>query len=464
MAAPNIGAAPVVQVEPKEEPQVEPKEELKEELKIEPKIELNTEPQESCIVDHPRIQPALDSIDELNQAIVDLWVFHFVQNNNTYTTVELMAQELFAEKVFAGEDIANVRKLSLSFILKNWEIFELHRRKGKPDVAKMKDGVYREAAELQRTTPPNSAAQDVVMDPSPPELAESTSTKPSGSEVAPKTVLVDERKITPEEFAEDAKRRYWNGKHYPKPSKGLNTAWAIEDISEYMDNLPKGLLGALPFHPKEFPILHAIQDFVKSWMLACSGPDAAFGFPDCSLNAIQSLGAGLHYMPPGKSVWIQNRQPEPLDMVNRSTYYHSLPPSRLLGVSKHGLGACLGAGYEVMEAAWGQPVLGAYVAKLEYAAHYPLSDCTRTDPMPENRHGVSGSQLLSNDGSPPFRCLIVLKGDPTRQLWHKHNQSVFPAGRAPTEPRAPYLYISHVCMYATTPRLMMSYYKDLFLV
>ena len=84
-------------------------------MKIEPKIE----PQEA----------ALDSIDERNKGIVDLWVAHFVQHNNTYTTVELMAQELFAEKVFAGEDIANVRKLSLSFILKNWEIFVLHRRK-----------------------------------------------------------------------------------------------------------------------------------------------------------------------------------------------------------------------------------------------------------------------------------------------------------------------------------------------
>ena len=34
-----------------------------------------------------------------------------------------------------------------------------------------------------------------------------------------------------------------------------------------------------------------------------------------------------------------------------------------------------------MEAAWSQPVLGNYCAKLGYACHYPIPTCTLTDPV-----------------------------------------------------------------------------------
>ena len=75
-----------------------------------------------------------------------------------------------------------------------------------------------------------------------------------------------------------------NGKHYPRAAVGLNSSWSVEDITHYMSNLAEDVEGkiktAKPFHPSEFPVLHAIYDFVKSWQLSCSGPDSAFGFPD----------------------------------------------------------------------------------------------------------------------------------------------------------------------------------------
>ena len=82
--------------------------------------------------------------------------------------------------------------------------------------------------------------------------------------------------------------------------------------------------------------------------------------------------------------------------------------------------------------------------------------------MPEDSAGVSGSQLLSDDSTPPLRALLVLYGDSNMQLWHKDNQNVFPAGLDPDG--VPYLFISHICLYATSPRLMMKFYKDLLCV
>ena len=162
---------------------------------------------------------------------------------------------------------------------------------------------------------------------------------------------------------------------------------------------------------------------------------------------------------PGQSVWIQNRQKPPEDMEHRSPYFHSCPASRTLGICKSGLAPCMGAGYETLEHAYGQPVLGAYVAKLNYAIHYPLSECTKTGAIPESRTGVSGSQLIRDDGTPPLRCLIVLCGISHNQPWHRANQSLFPVGNDPDG--VPYLFIEHICFYATSSRLMMKFYKDL---
>ena len=152
---------------------------MKVEMKIEPKIE----PQEA----------ALDSIDERNKGIVDLWVAHFVQHNNSYTTVEELAQGAYKADLFTGESIDSVRNHCLSVIVMNWEMFVLHTAEDRTDVAKLMEGIYREAANIPKSAPANavradydipgiaSATQDVVTDSSPPELAESTSTKPSGS-------------------------------------------------------------------------------------------------------------------------------------------------------------------------------------------------------------------------------------------------------------------------------------------
>ena len=93
--------------------------------------------------------------------------------------------------------------------------------------------------------------------------------------------------------------------------------------------------------PPASAIQNVVLDSAKSMQLACAGQSNRFGFPDCSINAMQNLGAALHFVPPGHSVWIQNRQPEPRTMDKRMTYYHGLPASRLLDICKYGLAACL---------------------------------------------------------------------------------------------------------------------------
>ena len=47
--------------------------------------------------------------------------------------------------------------------------------------------------------------------------------------------------------------------------------------------------------PPASAIQNVMLDFVKSMQLACAGQNNRFGFPDCSINATQSLGATLHF-------------------------------------------------------------------------------------------------------------------------------------------------------------------------
>ena len=121
----------------------------------------------------------------------------------------------------------------------NWKMFTLFRTDDGIDSAKLREGIYREAAGIPQSASASAVIavcdipkiasrfdnlpadyvgmmpadhdedgqstarpvpQDTNMDPSPPELAESTSTQPSGSEVAPKPVLVDERETTHEQW------------------------------------------------------------------------------------------------------------------------------------------------------------------------------------------------------------------------------------------------------------------------
>ena len=422
-----------------------------------------------------------DSIDVRNRDLVNMWITILIVRDNDFTPVEDLIESTLAEGSFPGEGPASVRTHVSSQLSQNWELFDVKIRHEMKYV-RLWPHVYHEAKARQQADLATSAQPASAYDhapgtmPAPPDATtemsdvtvlpksvESISAKQT-QESAPKPRLLDERSTTPNQFV--AGLTEWRGKHYPPKAIGLNTRWSVEGITHYMQNLPKetdGKVKAAPtFHPSECPIFHAIHEFIKSLQLACSDPDSPFWFPDCNINALQSLATAVHMLAPGQSVWIQNRRKPPEDMKDRSTYFHGCPASRALNICKSGLAPCMGAGYETLEHAYGQPVLGAYVAKMNYAIHYPLSECTKTDAVPECRTGVSGSQLISDDGTPPLRCLIVLCGDPRNQLWHRHNQSLFPVGNDPNG--VPYLFIKHICFYATSPRLMMKFYKDLLCV
>ena len=420
-AAPELPPPPPPPVRPAARGSV--KAELKAETKAETKVEPKTEPKAE-----PREMIA-DSIDERNKLLTEMWTSVLVNDGNTSIPVEDLVHVAYKDDIFTGESLELTRSHVTSQLSQNWELFDVRTKRGTKYV-RVKESVYREArarstedsnvpipvyrgpsgaASAPSRTASGSADATVI-----PESVESISAKQT-QESAPKLQRLDERTITPQQFL--AGLNQWNGKHYPKKVQGLNTNWSVEEVTNYMQNLPKDASGkirsASPFHPSEYPVHDSIYDFVKSLQLSCSGPDNAFGFPDCSINVLQSLTAGLHVLTPGNSIWIQNRLKPPADMAKRTVYFHSLPPSRLLEVCRHGLAPCLGAGYQTLETAYGQPVLGAYVAKLGYALHYPISDCTKSDPVPEDRNGISGSQFLASDGTAPLRCLLVLYGIPT---------------------------------------------------
>jgi len=276
-------------------------------------------------------------------------------------------------------------------------------------------------------------------------------------------MLFDDRKVSLDEWWDNLKT--WGGKHYPKPVRGVNTSYSVEYITEYMDRINASDQLTHPFHPAEFPVLESIQDFVVSLQLACVGSKdepSQFQFPDCSLNTLQSLSASLHYLAPGKSLWIENKQQPPPDMDKRKVYGHSLPPSRSLQAVPQGLAAYMGAGFESLEHCYGQPVLGQYVASIKFAIHYPQTPQTKSAPVKEDKNGVSGSQLLSSDGTPPLRCLLIYHWDSHNQLFSKTNQAVFP--KAYDRYGYPMLWLSHICFYATNTDYMMAYYRCLFTV
>jgi len=124
--------------------------------------------------------------------------------------------------------------------------------------------------------------------------------------------------------------------------------------------------------------------------------------------------------------------------------YHGTSAFQIPNIMSQGLRPTLGAGCDALEAQFGIPVPGVYLAKSwKVATMYPIESTTGL--IPQDKIGVSGGSYVSLDGTPPLRAVVRVLADASQQLWHRgSNQSAY----KPSD-----LHITHVCFYAVHPKL-----------
>ena len=105
--------------------------------------------------------------------------------------------------------------------------------------------------------------------------------------------------------------------------------------------------------------------------------------------------------------------------------YHGTSAFAIPDIMSRFLTPTLGAGCDALEAQFGIPVTGVYVAKSwKVASTYPIESTTGL--IPQSKTGISGGSYVSLDGTPPLRAVVRVLADTGRQLWHKgNNQSMY---------------------------------------
>ena len=163
---------------------------------------------------------------------------------------------------------------------------------------------------------------------------------------------------------------------------------------------------------------------------------------------MRAISVAFHHLPVGHMFSIKNAQEIPDKYFQASgkpdwnvfDVYHGASAHAIPDIMSRGLTPTLGAGAEALQAQFGLPVPGVYVARSWHvASNYPIEPTT--GPIEKNSAGVSGGSYVALDGSPPLRAVVrcLVKSD--RQLWHRGNsQSLY----MPQD-----LFITHISFYAT---------------
>ena len=85
--------------------------------------------------------------------------------------------------------------------------------------------------------------------------------------------------------------------------------------------------------------------------------------------------------------------------------YHGTSAFQVPNIMGKGFCPTLGAGCDALEAQFGVPVPGVYVAKSwKVATMYPIE--STTGPIPQNKSGVSGGSYVLLDGTLPLQAVI----------------------------------------------------------
>ena len=278
------------------------------------------------------------------------------------------------------------------------------------------------------------------------------------------TVCIAASKIATEDWYSRLTIDKKTGRHYPPQCANVNTAWSVEEIQQYalFGNSPTEYLQAEAPMPSDQPLHSSIYEFVKGWQLAASSPESHFWWPDMSLNMLMSICGAIHYLAPGFGIWIESRRPLPKDAAKRKDYYHGSTPGSTSDIARAGLIGCIGAGAASLEWCFGTAVRLVYTGSFNIAHHYPLSEATKSSAVPEDKWGVSGGQMVADDGTLPLRVVYRGLADPHAQVFHKANQNAFRDDHNNDGDR--WFHITHAFVWATSPRLVMKFYKEVWQV
>ena len=287
-------------------------------------------------------------------------------------------------------------------------------------------------------------------------------------------------------------RTYVTTKKVPG-GKEVNGALCVEDVQEYVQGLDATARWNEPSDEVPF---ESVEDFILTMKMITSEGNKHFRWPSERISLQKTLSVALHHMPPGTYIPIRSALPipdlflaeprgaggsraaDPGQAADPSTttegggsraadpalpgeeqpqlgwevhdVYHGTSVFSALEILDRGFMPSLGAGCDALQACFGVPVPGVYVApNIKVATYYPMT--ASTCPQPEDKNGVGGGSLISLDGTPPvrvvFRCLAHKHG----RLWKRDEQG----NKNPQQLYRPsHLHITHIYIYSVAPRLI----------
>ena len=115
----------------------------------------------------------------------------------------------------------------------------------------------------------------------------------------------------------------------------------------------------------------SIDDFVNTMRQSSSGGDAAFLWPSERMGIMRAIAVAIHHLPVGHMVSIKNAQKIPAKFYEKdgslkwhvTDLYHGTSAFQVPNIMGKGFCPTLGAGCDALEAQFGVPVPGVYVAE-----------------------------------------------------------------------------------------------------